>query len=86
MVAEIGLPPGAGVNRESLDLIRSVLSYEVQSDKVVFHIWPSPGGVKLEFQFRLFYRIEAAVVPSVLYGYYNPERHAVVQPTRFTVH
>lgn len=88
MIAEIGLPPGADVDRESLDLARveSVLSYEVQPDKVVFYLWPGTGGDKLEFQFRLRYRMEAATAPSILYDYYNPESHAIVQPARFAVH
>jgi A-macroglobulin TED domain/A-macroglobulin receptor binding domain len=88
LIAEVGLPPGADVDRESLDLTRaaSVLSYEVHPDKVVFYLWPSPGGDKFEFQFRLRYRMEAATAPSILYDYYNPESHAIVQPVRFSVH
>jgi len=30
--------------------------------------------------------MEAATAPSILYDYYNPESHAVVQPVRFSVH
>lgn len=88
MIAEVGLPPGADVDRESLDLARaaSALSYEVHSDKVVFYLWPSPGGDRFEFQFRLRYRMEVATAPSILYHYYNPESHAIVQPVRFSVH
>lgn len=68
-IAEVGLPPGADVDRESLDLARagSVLSYEVHPDRVVFYIWPRAGGVNFEFQFRLRYRMEAAATPSILY-------------------
>lgn len=86
MMAEIGLPPGADADRESLDLVRSVLSYEVHPDRVVFYLWPGAGGVNFEFQFRLRYRMEATAAPSILYDYYNPESHAIVQPVRFTVH
>jgi hypothetical protein len=85
MVAEIGLPPGADVDRESLDLARTE-SYEVHPDRVVFYLSSSAGAVDFEFQFRLRYRMEAAAAPSVLYDYYNPESHAIVQPSRFTVH
>jgi len=88
MIAEVGLPPGVDVDRESLDLARaqSVLSYEVHPDKVVFYLWPSAAGVKFEFQLRPRYRMEAATAPSILYDYYNPESDAIVQPVRFSVH
>ena len=87
LIAEIGLPPGAEVDRESLDLaLESVLSYEVHPDKVVFYLWPSAGGDKFAFRFRLRYRMEASAAPSILYDYYNPESHAIVQPARFAVH
>jgi hypothetical protein len=88
MIPEVGLPPGADVDREFLDLARatSVLSYEVHPDKVVFYLWPSPGGDKFEFHLRPRYRMEVATAPSILYDYYNPESHATVQPVRFSVH
>lgn len=85
MIAEIGLPPGADVDRESLDLARAE-SYEVHPDKIVFYLWPGSGGDKFAFLFRLRYRMEAAAEASILYDYYNPESRAIVQPTRFTVH
>lgn len=83
MLEEIGLPPGAEVDRSSLE---SVDSYEVQPDRVVFYVWPSAGGAKFDFRFRLRYRCDALTAPSLLYDYYNPENHAVVAPTHFVVH
>ena len=83
MLAEIGLPPGAEVDRSSLE---SVDSYEVQPDRVVFYVWPSAGGAKFDFRFRLRYRCDALTGSSLLYDYYNPENRAVVAPTRFVVH
>jgi hypothetical protein len=83
MLAEIGLPPGAEVDRESLE---SVGSYEVQPDRVVFYLWPSAGGAKFDFRFRLRYRCDALTAPSLLYDYYNPENRAIVAPTHFIVH
>ena len=83
MLAEVGLPPGAEVDRASLE---SVGSYEVQPDRVVFYVWPSAGGAKFDFRFRLRYRCDALTAPSLLYDYYNPENRAVVAPTRFVVH
>jgi hypothetical protein len=83
MLAEVGLPPGAEVDRASLE---SVGNYEVQPDRVVFYLWPSAGGDKFDFRFRLRYRCDALTAPSLLYDYYNPENRAIVAPTRFLVH
>jgi hypothetical protein len=82
MLAEVGLPPGAEVDRSSLE---SAGSYEVQPDRVVFYVWPSAGGAKFDFRLRLRYRCDALTAPSLLYDYYNPENRAVVAPTRFVV-
>ena len=87
MVAEIGLPPGAEVDRESLERTRDagVDGYEVQPDRVVFYLWPSAGGTKFEFTFRPRLGMNASTAPSTLYDYYNPEANAAVLPVRFTV-
>jgi len=82
MLAEIGLPPGAEVDRASLE---ESGSYEVQPDRIVFYLWPQAGGTKLGFDFRLRYRMEAMTAPSRVYDYYNPEESATVAPVRFTV-
>lgn len=82
MLAEVGLPPGAEVDRASLE---SAASYEVQPDRVVFYLWPSAGGTEFDFRFRLRYRCDALTAPSLLYDYYNPENRAIVAPTRFIV-
>jgi hypothetical protein len=44
MLAEVGLPPGADVDRASLDAAVSdsgweLQSYEIQPDRVVFYLW-----------------------------------------------
>ncbi len=87
MIAEIGLPPGAEVDRESLEKTKGagVDGYEVQPDRVVFYLWPSAGGAKFEFTFRSRFAINALSAPSTLYDYYNPEANAAVTPVRFTV-
>lgn len=89
MLAEIGLPPGSDVDRESLETVRgtgSIQGYEVQPDRVVFYIWPEASGSKFEFQFRLRYAMNAMTAPSMLYDYYNPEANATVVPVRFVSH
>jgi hypothetical protein len=83
MVAEIGLPPGSEVDRQSLQ--DSGQQYEVRPDRVVFYVWPSAGGTKLTFSFKTRYRMNANTSPSILYDYYNPEANATVTPVRFAV-
>jgi hypothetical protein len=83
MVAEIGLPPGSEVERQSLQ--DSGQQYEVRPDRVVFYVWPSAAGTKLSFSFKTRYRMNANTSPSILYDYYNPEANATVAPVRFAV-
>jgi A-macroglobulin TED domain/Carboxypeptidase regulatory-like domain/Alpha-2-macroglobulin family/MG2 domain/A-macroglobulin receptor binding domain/Macroglobulin domain MG3 len=87
MIAEIGLPPGVEVDRESLEEAKQngVDGYEVQPDRIVFYLWPSAGGTKFKFVFRPRFGINAMSSPSVLYDYYNPEARAAVLPIRFNV-
>jgi A-macroglobulin receptor binding domain len=87
MIAEIGLPPGVEVDRESLEEAKQngVDGYEVQPDRVVFYLWPSAGGSKFQFVFRPRFGINAMSSPSILYDYYNPDANAAVLPVRFSV-
>ena len=90
MLAEIGLPPGADVDRASLD--RAVKEsgwgidqYDVLPDRLVVYLWPQAGGTKFQFKFRPRFGLTAQSAPSVVYDYYNPEARAVVAPTKFMV-
>jgi hypothetical protein len=85
MLGEVGLPPGAEVDRASLEDGRAG-SYEVQPDRVVFYLWPQAGGTSFTFDFRLRYRMEASSAASKLYDYYNPEAAAAVAPVKFSIH
>jgi hypothetical protein len=90
MLAEVGLPPGADVDRESLERTMkesgwSINSYDILPDRLVLYLWPAGGGAKFSFKFRPRYGLDALTAPSTLYDYYNPEAHAVVPPTRFVV-
>jgi len=88
MLAEVGLPPGAEVDRASLEAAKEsggVSSYEVLPDRVVFYVWPTAGGSQFEFGFRVRYGMDAWSAPSSLYDYYNPEAAAVVKPVKFSV-
>lgn len=88
MLAEIGLPPGAEVDRASLSKAMEswgVDQYDVLPDRIVLYLWPANGGTKVDFTFRPRYRMNAKTAPSILYDYYNPEAKVVLPPEAFLV-
>jgi hypothetical protein len=90
LVAEIGVPPGAEVDRGSLEHMLEqseydISRYEVRPDRVVIYAWPKAGGTTFEFKFRPRYEIDAQTPASKAYDYYNPEATVVLAPYRFTV-
>jgi len=89
MLGEVGLPPGADVDRESLERAvagnYSVYRYDVMPDRVVVYLWPMAGGSEFTFQFRPRFAMSAETAPSLLYDYYNPEASVMIQPVRFEV-
>ncbi len=90
MLAEIGIPPGADVDRSSLESAMAgagwvINQYDVLPDRVVLYLWPEAGGVKFDFKFRPRFGLNAKSAASVLYDYYNPEARAVVPPATFRV-
>lgn len=90
MLAEVGLPPGADVDRSSLDRAMNesgwaVNQYDVLPDRLIFYLWQQAGGAKFNFKFRPRFKIAAKTAPSVLYDYYNPEARIVIAPTKFII-
>jgi hypothetical protein len=90
LLAEIGLPPGAEVDRNSLEQAMKasgweINQYDVLPDRVIFYLWPHAGGTKFSFTFKPRFGLKALSAPSILYDYYNPEAHAVVEPSQFIV-
>jgi hypothetical protein len=90
MLAEIGLPPGADVDRESLEKAAqesgwSLNHYDVLPDRVIAYLWPRAGGLKFSFKFKPRYGVKAQTSPSALYDYYNPEARVVIAPSRVVV-
>jgi uncharacterized protein YfaS (alpha-2-macroglobulin family) len=88
MLAEIGIPPGAEVDRSSLQAALkdwAINQYDVLPDRVVVYLWPSAGGVSFNFKFRPRFGLNAKTAPSILYDYYNPEATVVVPPHVFAV-
>ena len=90
LLAEIGLPPGAEVDRESLEQAMKnsnwgIYRYDVLPDRVVAYLWPQGGGTRFSFKFRPRFGLTAQSAPSTVYDYYNPEARVVLAPTRFVV-
>jgi len=91
MLAEIGLPPGAEVERESLETVLSraslgVYRYDVLPDRVVFYLWPEAGGASFDFTLRTRISMNAKSAASKLYDYYNPEALSEVAPLSWNIH
>jgi hypothetical protein len=89
MIAEVGLPPGAEVDRSALSAVLDgnygVGSFEVAPDRVVFYVWPRAADSKFSFTFRLRFPMRARTASSALYDYYNPEARVVLPPATFSV-
>ena len=89
MLGEVGLPPGAEVDRESLEHAvadsSSVFRYEVQPDRVILYVWPEAGGSDFTFAFRPRFEMRAETAPSMLYDYYNPDASVTLKPEEFVV-
>lgn len=90
LLAEIGLPPGADVERSALDTaIKStnwaIDSYDVLPDRVIVYLWPRGGGSEFDLKFRPRIAMNAKSPGSIVYDYYNPEARATVPATRFVI-
>jgi len=90
LLAEIGLPPGADVDRASLEAALresdwTISQYDVLPDRVVVYLWPRAGGSEFKFKFRPRIAMTAKAAASSVYDYYNPEAKAVVAPRVFVV-
>jgi hypothetical protein len=90
LLAEVGLPPGADVDRESLNLAMTksgwaINQYDILPDRVVFYLWPDRRGVSFDFKFRPRFGMKAMSAASSIYDYYNPDARVVVAPARFVI-
>lgn len=89
LLAEIGIPPGADVSRESLDKAFendwSLSRYEVLPDRIVVYMWAKAGGSKFDFSFKPRYGIKAKTPASIIYDYYNEDSRGTVAPLNFEV-
>jgi len=90
LLAEIGLPPGADVDRGSLDRAEkenkeNIDSYDILPDRLVVYLWPQAGGTSFNFKLRPRFGLKASAAASSIYDYCNPEARAVIAPARFVV-
>lgn len=87
ILAEIGLPPGADVDRASLEKAKSegrFSSYDVLPDRVVIYTWASSPS-EFSFKFRPRFGLNAQTAPSMAYDYYNEEAKTMLAPLKFEV-
>ena len=88
-LAEIGLPPGAIVDRESLNRALqqssgSISQYELQPGRVIFYLNSWNHQAHFTFSFSLKFPLAAQSMPSRVYDYYNPEEQVTVPPVMFS--
>jgi uncharacterized protein YfaS (alpha-2-macroglobulin family) len=89
MLAEVGLPPGADVDRATLGKLLdswTISRYELQPDRIIFYLWSwRAEGETFRFRFTPRYAIRAKAAPAELVDYYNPDLRAVLAPQSFVV-
>jgi uncharacterized protein YfaS (alpha-2-macroglobulin family) len=88
LLAEVGLPPGADVDRASLGKLLdnwTISRYELEPDRIVFYLWSgAPEGEKFSFSFTPRFAVRAKAAPAKLFDYYNPDLSAVLAPQTFS--
>ncbi|HEX9961106.1 MAG TPA: alpha-2-macroglobulin family protein, partial [Pyrinomonadaceae bacterium] len=89
ILAEIGIPPGADVDRGSLENAKksdeNISRYDVLPDKIIVYFWADAQPANFNFKFKPRYGINAQTAPSLVYDYYNEEAKAMLAPARFVV-
>ncbi len=90
LLAEIGLPPGADVDRQSLEAAMDASGwalnhFDILPDRVVAYLWPYAGTTKFSFRFKPRFSMQAKAAPSEIYDYYNPDARVVQAPVEFSV-
>jgi uncharacterized protein YfaS (alpha-2-macroglobulin family) len=89
LLAEVGLPPGADVDRASLAKLLDtwvITRYELEPDRIVFYLWSwKAEGSRFNFRFTPRYAVHAKAAPATLFDYYNPDLKAVIAPQTFQV-
>lgn len=88
ILAEIGIPPGADVDRASLEKAKAdgdFSSFDILPDKIIVYLWTGSAQTNFQFKFKSRFGINAQNAPSVVYDYYNAEANVTVAPVKFLV-
>jgi hypothetical protein len=89
LLAEVGLPPGADVDRATLGKLLdnwTISRYELEPDRIVFYLWPwNAEASKFGFRFTPRYAIRAKAASAQLMDYYNPDLEVTLAPQVFDV-
>jgi len=85
LLAEIGLPPGADVDRTRLQSRLPNSRFEILPDRVVLYLNPEPGGTEIEIPFTVEISGDFLTAPSSLADYYNPLNRLDLAPVRIRV-
>ena len=89
LLAEVGLPPGADVDRGSLGKLLdnwTISRYELEPDRIIFYLWSwRAEGSHFDFRFTPRYAIHAKAAPAILLDYYNPDLKVTLAPQVFDV-
>lgn len=86
--AEIGLPPGAEVDRASLMGAATpsrFRQFEIRPDRIVFYLNAGEPVARRTFVFRPRFCMKGKNVGSTAYDYYNPDAMTTVAPVTFVV-
>jgi hypothetical protein len=89
LLAEVGLPPGADVDRASLGKLLdnwTISRYDLEPDRIIFYIWSwRAEGSRFNFRFTPRYAIHAKAAPATLLDYYNPDLKVTLAPQVFEI-
>jgi hypothetical protein len=88
LLAEVGLPPGAEVDRAALERALEqggpLQRYEVLPDRVVAYLWSwKREAVEFDLRFRPRLAVRGKTAPSSVADYYDPDASAVLAPRPF---
>ncbi|HEV8484286.1 MAG TPA: MG2 domain-containing protein [Blastocatellia bacterium] len=87
-ILEIGLPPGADVDRATLRALLAghrIDKYSITPNSMIFYVWPRNTTTRFSFTIRPRLAMTALTSPSLAFDYYNPDLRQALQPSRLTV-
>jgi hypothetical protein len=88
VIVETGLPPGAEVDRATLEKLLAshrISKYSITPERVTFYAWPHQATTRFSFSVRPRLAMTAKTAPSLIYDYYNPDQWQAAAPLQLTV-